>query len=390
MEVRKGYKQTEVGVIPEDWDVDTLASTTPRNMRNSIVDGPFGSNLKTIHYRKSGIPIITSGYVTEGYFLADDYLYVDDEKFKQEKRSAVNAGDIVMAKIGARCGASAILPEWHQTGILSGNALKITIDKSRHSTYYIWQKLWSLYLRGTIESLKTTGAQPAISMANLKKFKIPLPPLPEQNIIAAALSDANALIDNLGKLIAKKRNIKQGTIQLLLTARKRLPGFTGEWETKALGDIFSVSAGGDLIKGSFSPNLDGNYLYPIYSNSLANRGLYGYSSQYRYDENCITVTARGTIGAANARDHKFDAIGRLLVLRPMCEMSCFFIAEYINHRISFSIESTGVPQLTAPQISKYEIDFPKLEEQTAIAQLPAKTHWIVLLFQNPCPQGHGF
>jgi type I restriction enzyme S subunit len=134
MELKPGYKQTEVGVIPEDWTVDTVASVTPRNTRNGIVDGPFGSNLKTIHYRKTGIPIITSGYVTEGCFSAVSYLYVDQQKFAEEKRSAVRPGDIVMAKIGARCGSSAILPEWHQTGVLSGNALKITVDQSRHST----------------------------------------------------------------------------------------------------------------------------------------------------------------------------------------------------------------------------------------------------------------
>ena len=141
-QIKPGYKRTEVGVIPEDWYVDTVESVTPRGGRNGIVDGPFGSNLKTIHYRKSGIPIITSGYVTEGRFFAESYLYVDKEKFDQEKRSAVKAGDIVMAKIGARCGASAILPEYHEVGILSGNALKITVDQSRHSTSYVWQVLW--------------------------------------------------------------------------------------------------------------------------------------------------------------------------------------------------------------------------------------------------------
>src|SRR3989304_630645 len=139
MELKKGYKQTDIGVIPTEWEVEKLESVTPKNAKFGIVDGPFGSNLKTIHYRKSGIPIITSGYVTEGRFEAIEYLYVDQEKFNQEKRSTVRPGDIVMAKIGARCGASAILPESHQTGILSGNALKITVDESRHSTFYVWQ-----------------------------------------------------------------------------------------------------------------------------------------------------------------------------------------------------------------------------------------------------------
>jgi type I restriction enzyme S subunit len=76
-----GYKQTEVGVIPEDWEVAPLESVTPQNVKNGIVDGPFGSNLKTIHYRTSGIPIITSGYVTDGKFMAEKYLYVDRANF---------------------------------------------------------------------------------------------------------------------------------------------------------------------------------------------------------------------------------------------------------------------------------------------------------------------
>jgi type I restriction enzyme S subunit len=218
----KGYKQTEAGVIPEDWDVDSLASVTPKNEPNGIVDGPFGSNLKTIHYRKSGIPIITSGYVTDGRFAAESYLYADKEKFEEEKRSAVRPGDIVMAKIGARCGASAILPQWHQIGILSGNALKITVDGSRHSTFYVWQILWDLYSAGRIEPLKTVGAQPAISMANLKKYKLALPSLPEQLAIATVLSDTYAELTALEQKLDKTKAIKHGMIQELLTGRIRL------------------------------------------------------------------------------------------------------------------------------------------------------------------------
>jgi type I restriction enzyme S subunit len=142
-----------------------------------------------------------------------------------------------MAKIGARCGASAILPSDHPIGILSGNALKITVDDTRHSTSYIWQVLWSLYSEGNVEELRTVGAQPAISMANLKKHKIALPPQPEQRAIAAALSDVDALLDGLDRLIAKKRDLKQATMQQLLTGQTRLPDFHGEWEVKRLGEI---------------------------------------------------------------------------------------------------------------------------------------------------------
>lgn len=233
-----GYKQTEIGVIPEDWYIKRIEELTPLGKQYGIVDGPFGSNLKTEHYRKSGIPIVTSGYVTEGRFVADEYLYVDKEKFKQEKRSAVRGGDIVMAKIGARCGASAILPADHPESILSGNALKITIDENRFSTFFVWQILWDLYVRGGLEFLRTTGAQPAISMANLKKYQIAIPTnKSEQTVIASVLSDVNILIEKLEKLLAKKRAIKQGTMQELLTGKRRLPGFSEKWETNRLGDL---------------------------------------------------------------------------------------------------------------------------------------------------------
>ena len=211
---------------------------TPPYKRNGIVDGPFGSNLKKIHYRKSGIPIITSGYVTNGRFLAEEYLYVDNEKFQEEKRSAVYPGDIVMAKIGERCGASAIFPDTHEVGILSGNALKISLDPSRFSTFYVWQVLWNLHHSGKLESLRTVGAQPALSMANLKKYKVLVPPTKaEQEAIAEALSDADALIESLEQLLAKKRHIKQGAMQELLTGKKRLSGFSGVWAIRGFGEI---------------------------------------------------------------------------------------------------------------------------------------------------------
>ena len=204
------------------WEANSIESLTPLNKKYGIVDGPFGSNLKIIHYRKSGIPIITSGYVTEGIFIATDYLYVDIEKFKQEKRSAVHGGDIVMAKIGARCGASAILPKNHEKGLLSGNALKITVDETKHSTYFIWQILWSIYTTGEIETLKSVGAQPAVSMPNLKKFQINLPPLPEQQAIAQILSDMDTEIESLEQKRNKYKVIKQGMMQELLTGKTRL------------------------------------------------------------------------------------------------------------------------------------------------------------------------
>jgi type I restriction enzyme S subunit len=140
-----------------------------------------------------------------------------------------------------------------------------------------------------------------------------------------------------------------------------------DWDTKRLGEIFSITAGGDLRKDCFSLIQDEIYCYPIYSNALSNDGFYGYSSKYTNKENTITVTARGEVGKANPRITKYTAIGRVIVLKPNEDLDCYYVAACINQLVDFANESTGVPQLTAPQISKYSIPYPIKDEQTAIA-----------------------
>lgn len=150
-----------------------------------------------------------------------------------------------------------------------------------------------------------------------------------------------------------------------------------DWDVKRLDEVFSITAGGDLNKEFFSNIKDEKHPFPIYSNSLSDKGLYGYSSEYEYNENCVTITARGTLGVANPRDHKFNAIIRVLVLSPIKKLNCIFLSEYINNKVKFSIESTGVPQLTAPQLARYKIAFPDPKEQTAIATVLSDTDALI-------------
>jgi type I restriction enzyme S subunit len=374
--IKTKYKQTEVGMIPEDWKFKSIEELTPQNKKNGIVDGPFGSNLKTIHYRKSGIPIITSGYVTNGYFFANEYLYVDIDKFKQEKRSSVKGGDIVMAKIGERCGACAILPKNHPEGILSGNALKITIDESKYSSSLIWQILYNNYVTGKLEILRTTGAQPALSMANLKKFPIPLPPtLAEQTAIATALSDADAWISSLEKLIAKKRLVKQGAMQELLKPKEG-------WEVKSLREVGEVLIGltyspadvadfGTLVLRS--SNIQKNKL-AFTNNVFVNMHI---PDRIYVKENdlliCVRNGSKDLIGKCALIDKKTEgqAFGAFMsVFRSEINKYLFYVfqSNQIQIQIDENLGAT-INQLTNKVLKSFLIALPTQKERDRIASI---------------------
>lgn len=141
-----------------------------------------------------------------------------------------------------------------------------------------------------------------------------------------------------------------------------------DWEEMTLGELFYISAGGDIDKNNCAVKQSKDYPYPIYANALVNGGLYGYTNYYKIDGDTFTVTGRGDVGHAVARHCKYVPIVRLLVCRPNMDDDVDFFAEQINYTRIFT-ESTGVPQLTAPQLSKTKVKRPSLPEQRKIADL---------------------
>lgn len=155
------------------------------------------------------------------------------------------------------------------------------------------------------------------------------------------------------------------------------------WKEVRIGDLFEIKAGGDLQEEKYSPCRTDHARWAIYANSLENKGLYGYTSQPRYRGNAVTITGRGDIGHAEFRDEDFDAIVRLLVLLPKVDVDCRYITYYINSFVHFPIESTGVPQLTAPKVKRIKINLPQLKaEQTAIANILSKVDEAITSVQN--------
>lgn len=140
-----------------------------------------------------------------------------------------------------------------------------------------------------------------------------------------------------------------------------------DWKILPLSDHFRIYAGGDVPKHSLSTTRSESHPRPIFANALKDRGLYGFTSERRSKRDSLTITARGYLGHAEFRDEEFFPIVRLLVLEPTGQLDARFTTFAVNDRVKFAFESTGVPQLTAPQVGPYSIAAPSLPEQRAIA-----------------------
>lgn len=355
-EVPVGYKRTEVGVIPEDWRemaIGLLANVI-RGASPRPIDSPvwFDSQSRIGWLRISDV-------TASGKFLYDTTQNLSAAGIVNSR--SVKSGNLVMS-ICATVGRPIITRK--DVCIHDGF---VVFDNLRADKEYLYYVL--LNMEASWSKHGQTGSQMNLNTGLISSTSVPLPPLPEQRAIAEALSDVDGLLATLEKLIAKKRAIKQATMQQLLTGKTRLPGFSGEWETKRIDTLFESKAGGDLDSVRSSDVQNESYPYPIYANSLSQEGLYGFCNYAKNRPGSITVTARGTLGKAFYRDTPFVAIGRLLVLEPKVRMDARFFSNYINHSIHFAVESTGVPQLTAPQVERYSLPVPPNSEQHAISEI---------------------
>ena len=140
-----------------------------------------------------------------------------------------------------------------------------------------------------------------------------------------------------------------------------------DWDVRLLSEHFRIYAGGDVPKHSLSDIRSELHPYPIFANSLQENGLYGFTGERRAKGGSLTITGRGYLGHAVYRDEDFFPIVRLLVLEPISQLDASFTTFAVNERVKFAFESTGVPQLTAPQVGRYSVAAPPLPEQRAIA-----------------------
>lgn len=233
MEVRPGYKQTTVGVIPEDWDVQTLGSIT-----SLLTNGFVGTATSAYVDGEDGVLYVQGYNVLENGFNFHGIKRVSRAFHARNQKSCLQAGDLLTIQTGD-IGVTAAVP----AELIGANCHALVISRLRKTTsdpYYYSQYFNSERGRSTFKKIETGTTMKHLNCGDMKELFLPAPPLPEQRAIAEALSDVDALLGGLERLIAKKRDLKQAAMQQLLTGQTRLPGSLGEWDSFEFGDIATI------------------------------------------------------------------------------------------------------------------------------------------------------
>jgi restriction endonuclease S subunit len=375
MEVKPGYKQTEVGVIPGDWEVKSLDSLCA-----AIVDCHHSTPIWT----DTGAIVIRNQNIRDGKLDLSAPSFTDEAHFVERTRRAIPSfGDLIITR-EAPMGLVCMIPESLQC-CLGQRMVLLRINKGVADNFYFLYALLSENVQKIISIAGGTGSTVSnLRIPSIKALPIILPPQGEQGAIASALSDMDALLDGLDCLIAKKRAIKLATMQQLLTGQTRLPGFSGEWEVKRLGALADIRSGGTPSTGDAgawdgtipwcTPTditaLEGGKYLTTTNRAITEHGL-STSSAELIPARSIVMTSRATIGecAINAVPVTTNQGFKNLV--PHDSIDVEFLYYLLSTRtqglIGLSAGSTFL-EIGKTQLRQYEVKLPaEKDEQTAIA-----------------------
>lgn len=263
------FKDTEIGRIPEEWEVKVLGKVCDTTSGGT----PARSNPA---YYEGNIPWITTSELKDGH-IYDSKEHITISAIAASSAKLLPESTLLMAMYGATIGKLGIT-----TLPLTTNQACCAILPKEDNIKYLFYKL--LADRANLISKGCGAGQPNISQTIIKELKYSFPGKVEQSRIAAALTSVDDLISALDKLIEKKKNIKQGSMQLLLTGKKRLKGFTDPWVEKKMGTI-EIQNGAMLNSTEYKA---GNI--PVIAGGKQPAGYHSSSNRLA---NTITISASG-------------------------------------------------------------------------------------------------
>ena len=359
--IPSGYKQTEIGVIPADWDVKELGK---------VCKYQNGTSLERYFNQHDGYKVISIGnYSTSGNYI-DNGSYISFDLRDRVNKFILNKDDLTM-----------ILNDKTSTGEIIGRVL--LIEKSNGYVFnqrtmrltpdsdvlpkYLYFLINSSAVHKKLARQAKPGTQIYFNTSDILDFKISFPKdKNEQLTIVDTLADADILIKKLEKLIEKKKNIKQGLMQELLTGKRRLHSFNGDWTEKNISDLC-----GKITTGKLNANAmveDGEYRFYTCAKDFYQ------IDHYAFDTEALLVSGNGAnVGYIHYYKGKFNAYQRTYVLSDFSADIHFiklFMDRNLQERIRVEVNAGNTPYITMGTLADMQIMIPPTkEEQTAIANV---------------------
>ncbi len=361
------FKQTEIGLIPEDWEIFSV-------MNDCIVKARIGwQGLKTSEYLSSGeYGLITSTDIVNGRINWSTCVFVNRERYFQDGNIIVKNGDVLVSKDGT-IGKVGIVADMPFPATLNSGVFVIRTKSS-----FIRQKGLSLafispYFLDFIKKLTAGSTIVHLYQKDIVDYKFPLPQkTAEQERIVDALFDVDKLISSLSKIIEKKRLIKQGAMQQLLTGKKRLPGFDGEWEEDTLGNICLIIMGQSPSSTFYNTKSIGLPLIQGNADMKNRKSIIRFYTS-RITKTCnandIIMTVRAPVGSVGKASYE-SCIGRgVCAIRTSNDFLYHYLIYIEDSWQEFSKGST-FDSINSKELSECSVFLPKDEgEQFAIANI---------------------
>ena len=351
------YKQTELGLIPEDWEVKKLGEI----LKEYSLGGNYENNSE-----ESGIPLIKMGNIGRGKIDLSKIEYLP-KNVNYSKNDILKYNDILFNTRNTLdlVGKVSIWKNEALFALYNSNLLRLYFkeDFVENNDYVNFQFNSEITLANLKKYATGTTSVAAIYTKDLLKLKFLLPPLPEQKKIADCLSTWDSAIEKQSALINALTDRKKALMQQLLTGKKRLPGFSGEWKEVKLGNI-SIKKSSTLQANSLEEN---NGEFKVYGASgiVANIDFYNESEEY------IGIVKDGSgVGNLMLCDAKSSVLGTLDIIKNNKKSNLFFIYLILS-KIHFEKYKVGgaIPHIYYRDYSREKINIPSLSEQTAIAEI---------------------
>lgn len=363
------FKQTEIGLLPEDWNVTTLSRVCKIFGRI----GYRGYSTADIVTPENGAISISPTNIINGQMDYTKCTYISWHKYNESPEIKIYNGDILIVKTGSTYGKSALVKSLAQKATINPQIVVLK-DINIDNVFLSYVCLTPQFLE-QVESVIVGGAIPTLSQKKMGQFIIPQLCIKEQKKIASALTSIDNLLLSLDKLIEKKRLIKQGAMQELLTGKKRLLGFAGEWVEKRLGEIGVLA----MCKRVFQEETSEKGDVPFYKIGTFGHQADAYISVDKYEQlkrlyrfpkkGDILISAAGTIGRTVIYDGKpaYFQDSNIIWLNHNEKQIINKFLYYIYKRVKWNTENTTIARLYNDNFNNMTIRFPmSIEEQRAI------------------------